>query len=83
METVPTKVYECLEDFVLNSVKEDGSPDGEVSYTKGNKYELPEAVAATAPTGALKEVAPEPPATPKPAPKPAKVFVGGHTMTDK
>lgn len=83
---VETKVYECLEDFVLESVAP-GEP-GKVSYSKGEKYQLPAEVAALAPEGALKEVVveqpPVPPVTPEEPPvRPAKTFVGGHTMADK
>jgi hypothetical protein len=79
-QIVPTKVYECMQDFVLPSVKEDGTPDGEVSYTKGQKYEMPEAVAKLAPEGSLVEFTPPAPETPKPAPKPAVPWVGGHVV---
>jgi len=77
---VETKVYECLEDFVLPSVVP--GQEGGVSYTKGEKYQFPAEILALVPEGVLQEVTPEPP-TPKPAPVPAKPFVGGHTMEDR
>lgn len=80
METVPTKVYEAKVDFVLPTVNEDGSPKGEMSYKAGEKYELPEAVAATAPEGALVEFTPPAPAAEKPAPEVAKPWAGNHKV---